>query len=83
MSIQMPDIVPSAAAQFGAAARFGAADVCVNDIHSKLNHTRVDRVVAILDTQLAVEPTASGFYEPFTRFPAADRHRDAGRHSDF
>jgi uncharacterized protein (DUF885 family) len=39
----------------------------------------VDRVVDILDTQLAADVEASGFFQPFTRFPgriaAADRER--------
>jgi uncharacterized protein (DUF885 family) len=30
----------------------------------------VDRVVAVLDAQLAADPAKGGFYEPFTRFPA-------------
>jgi uncharacterized protein (DUF885 family) len=39
----------------------------------------VDRVVAILDAQAKVEPSRSGFFEPFTRFPdrvpAVERQR--------
>jgi len=30
----------------------------------------VERVVGVLDAQIAAEPSAGGFYEPFTRFPA-------------
>jgi FAD/FMN-containing dehydrogenase len=47
MSIHIPDLVTPAAVPFGAAARCEAAGVGVNDIHSKLNSTQVDRVVAV------------------------------------
>jgi uncharacterized protein (DUF885 family) len=36
-------------------------------------------VVAILDTQLGADPAASGFHEPFTRFPAAVPDRERAR----
>src|SRR5262245_7834839 len=46
MSIRVPDLATPAATASGAAAR-SEGGVGVNDIHSKLNSTKVDRVVAV------------------------------------
>ncbi len=59
----------------------GATDLLQAGLRAGRLHPRVvvDRVVAVLDAQLAVDPAADGFYEPFTRFPAgmapAERER--------
>jgi uncharacterized protein (DUF885 family) len=49
----------------------GATELLRAGIRAGRLHPRVvvDRLVAILDHQLAESPEASGFYEPFTRFP--------------
>jgi uncharacterized protein (DUF885 family) len=56
------------------------AGIAAGRLHPRLAS---DRLVAILDAQLAQEPAATGFLEPFTRFPsrigAADRERLAAR----
>lgn len=57
----LPDYVAGATALLRAGMRAGR-------LHPRVV---VDRVIAILDSQLAAAPAASGFYEPFTRFPAA------------
>jgi uncharacterized protein (DUF885 family) len=56
------------------------AGIAAGRLHPRL---AADRLVAILDAQLAQDPAATGFLEPFTRFPgrigAADRERLAAR----
>src|SRR5262245_37130921 len=47
MSIHVADCVTPPTTAFGAVASLQTAGVAVNDIHSKLNVTEVDRVVAI------------------------------------
>lgn len=50
----------------------GATELLRAGIHAGRLHPRlvVDRVVAVLDAQLAADVMLSGFHEPFTRFPA-------------
>jgi uncharacterized protein (DUF885 family) len=50
----------------------GATELLRAGMRAGRLHPRVvvDRTVAVLDAQLAVDVAASGFHEPFTRFPA-------------
>jgi uncharacterized protein (DUF885 family) len=65
----------------------GARELLLAGMRVGRLHPRVavDRVIAVLDAQLAADPATGGFYEPFTRFPAvvppAEQARlaDAGR----
>ncbi len=62
----------------------GATELLRAGMRAGRLHPRVvvDRVVSVLDAQLAADPQAGGFYEPFTRFPArvpaAEQARLAG-----
>src|SRR5262245_4869793 len=79
MSILAPDLAVPVAAPFGTAVRLEAADLSVNDIHSKLNRTRLDRVVAVdsEDTLRAALAAARGAGTPVCI--AGGRHAMGGQ----